>query len=47
MFSLAQGKLRDGTRLSTLNASVAMPLYVNPGLREGPLGSEDANNFHP
>jgi hypothetical protein len=47
MFSLAQGKLRAGTRLSTLNASVAMPLYVNPGLREGPLGSEDANNFHP
>jgi hypothetical protein len=24
-----------------------MPHYVNPGLNEGPLGSEDAGNFHP
>jgi len=24
-----------------------MPHYVNAGLNEGPLGSEDADNFHP
>jgi hypothetical protein len=47
MFSLAQGKLRAGAHLHTPNAPAAMPLYVNPGLQEGPLGSEDANNFHP
>jgi hypothetical protein len=47
MFSLAQGKLRAGAHLHIPNAPVAMPLYVNPGLQEGPLGSEDANNFHP
>ena len=47
MFSLAQGKLRAGSRLRTTDPLAAMPLYVNPGLQEGPLGSEDANNFHP
>ena len=47
MFSLAQGKLRAGARLHIPNARVAMPLYVNPCLQKGPLGSEDANNFHP
>ncbi|MCC6457713.1 MAG: MFS transporter [Caldilineaceae bacterium] len=24
-----------------------MPVYANPGIGEGPLGSEDARNFHP
>jgi hypothetical protein len=24
-----------------------MPAYVNPGIGEGPLGSEDSDNFHP
>ena len=47
MFSLAQGKLRVGALLHTSDAPVTMPLYVNPGLHEGPLGSEDADNFHP
>jgi hypothetical protein len=47
MFSLAQGTLRAGARLHARPESVAMPLYVNPALKEGPLGLEDANNFHP
>lgn len=46
MFSLAQ------SRGQFANAAVAalplpMPAYANPGLGEGPLGSEDAANFHP
>ena len=47
MFSLAHGRLRAGAHLHAPNAPVAMPLYVNSGLYKGPLGSEDANNFHP
>lgn len=47
MFSLAQGKLRAGAQVHASNAPATMPLYVNPGLKEGPLGSEDADNFHP
>ena len=47
MFSLAQGKLRARAQVHASNAPATMPLYVNPGLKEGPLGSEDADNFHP
>jgi hypothetical protein len=47
MFSLAQGKLRAGAQVHASNAPATMPVYVNHGLKEGPLGSEDADNFHP
>jgi len=47
MLSLAQGKLRAGARLHVSSTPAVMPHYVNPGLNEGPLGSEDAGNFHP
>ena len=26
---------------------IPMPIHVNPGVGEGPLGDEDAENFHP
>jgi hypothetical protein len=52
LFALAQGRLwqnrRDGAPLVDIaEAKHVMPEYVNPGLGEGPLGVEDANNFHP
>ncbi|HXF62791.1 MAG TPA: hypothetical protein VNK95_14300 [Caldilineaceae bacterium] len=50
MFALAQGRLwmghRGGTALGD-GAPSPMPVYVNPGIGEGPLGPEDARNFHP
>lgn len=51
-FALAQGQLWQRARAGvTDNDPGAMPrplpLYVNPGLGEGPLGVEDAQNFHP
>jgi hypothetical protein len=49
--ALAQGMLwhgrRGGEPLSTDGQPVPMPVYANPGIQEGPLGSEDARNFHP
>jgi hypothetical protein len=27
--------------------ALPMPVYANPGAGEGPLGREDAENFHP
>ncbi|HRQ40067.1 MAG TPA: hypothetical protein PLD25_19330 [Chloroflexota bacterium] len=47
----AQGQLwqaaRGGTAVSSPTiAPPATPTYVNPGLGEGPLGEEDARNFH-
>jgi hypothetical protein len=47
MLSLAQGKLRRGAHLQASSIPLVMPRYVNPSLNEGPLGSEDADNFHP
>jgi hypothetical protein len=44
MFALAQGRLWNGSR-GEESATMPMPLYVNPG--QGPLGAEDAANFHP
>jgi len=49
MMALAQGSLRA---CSTGERSAAplpqpMPVYANTGLGEGPLGDEDARNFHP
>lgn len=46
MFALAQGRLWNGSRGAGLGP-MPMPVYVNPGPGEGPLGAEDAANFHP
>lgn len=57
-FALAQGTLwenaRGGQRLPKETSDGASdsekpptPQYVNPGMGEGPLGEEDAENFHP
>lgn len=47
----AQGQLWQTARGSTAvtlqqTTHLATPTYVNPGLGEGPLGEEDAHNFH-
>ncbi len=44
MFALAQGRLWNGSR-GGVAGPMPMPVYVNPG--QGPLGAEDAANFHP
>jgi hypothetical protein len=50
-FATAQGLLwrnrRGGHPLETDGAPLPMPRHVNGGAGEGPLGSEDAENFHP
>ncbi|GMV04614.1 MAG: hypothetical protein AMXMBFR53_08940 [Gemmatimonadota bacterium] len=51
-FSIAQGMLWRGERgggplSSGSRGALPMPVHANPGLGEGPLGSEDAENFHP
>ena len=51
-FATAQGLLWSGRRggdvLPVAARAVApMPRYANPGEGEGPLGPEDADNFHP
>ncbi len=38
---------RDGELMDSTNGLRPMPVYANPGLGEGPLGLEDARNFHP
>lgn len=43
---LWQGR-RGGESLPRNGASMPTPVYANPGMGEGPLGSEDATNFHP
>jgi hypothetical protein len=47
LFGLAQGALEDGPAATRAALPAAMPSYSNPGLGEGPLGSEDRDNFHP
>ena len=52
LFALAQGQLwldrRGGVALDGAgDVPQAPPTYVNPALRQGPLGEEDAQNFHP
>jgi hypothetical protein len=52
MFALAQGRLWHGQRGGiALNdddhTPTPTPSYVNPAPGEGPLGEEDARNFHP
>ena len=38
---------RGGDRLAQDAPLRPMPVYVNPGAGEGPLGTEDEENFHP
>jgi hypothetical protein len=49
--AVAQGMLwrghRGGESLAKNGQPMPMPLFANPGLGEGPLGAEDAANFHP
>ncbi|MBE7551443.1 MAG: MFS transporter [Anaerolineales bacterium] len=52
MVALAQSQLwqaqRGGTPLDGAGRSTrSAPAYVNPALDQGPLGEEDARNFHP
>ncbi len=53
LFALAQGQLREqqwggaAPLVSGAPLTVPTPTYVNPALGEGPLGEEDARNFHP
>lgn len=51
-FALAQGQLWQGWRGGASldgagRAPGSPPVYVNPALNQGPLGEEDAHNFHP
>jgi hypothetical protein len=49
-FGMAQALAWRGVRAGTMLASEAqlpMPRYANPGRGEGPLDSEDEENFHP
>lgn len=51
MVALAQARLwqpeRHGVAGPAGERRPPTPVYVNPALREGPLGEEDARNFHP
>jgi hypothetical protein len=50
-FAVAHGLLwsgrRGGAPLPALEGPLPMPTHANRGLGEGPLGKEDAENFHP
>ncbi len=50
-FAAAQALLwsgkRGGASLPSDGRPIPMPVHVNSGLGEGPLGEEDAENFHP
>lgn len=49
-FALAQSLLWSGARGGTSlreQEIIAMPVHVNTGIGEGPLGIEDEENFHP
>lgn len=49
--AVAQGLLwqhrRGGSPISREGRTPPVPRYANPGIGEGPLGIEDADNFHP
>ncbi len=47
MFALAQGRLKTGAAEPVTRPRPPMPVPANPGMGEGPLGSEDQENFHP
>jgi nitrate reductase gamma subunit len=46
LVAAAQGAAWQGVRGGCLVAAGAAPAHVNPGLGEGPLGRDDAENFH-
>lgn len=50
-FAMAQAALwrgrRGGAPIESDGRPIPMPRYANPGAGEGPLGSHDAENFHP
>lgn len=46
LVAAAQGAAWRGSRGGVQVAPGATPAYVNPGLGEGPLGRDDAENFH-
>ena len=46
LVAAAQGAAWRGVRGGVLVAAGAAPAHVNPGLGEGPLGRDDAENFH-
>ncbi|MCA9521273.1 MAG: hypothetical protein KC609_09880 [Myxococcales bacterium] len=50
-FAIAQGRLWEGRRggasLASARAPAPMPQSVNIGIGMGPLGDEDAENYHP
>lgn len=50
-FAMAQGLIwdrrRGGGLLSAPEGLLPMPVYINGGIGEGPLGVEDSENFHP
>ena len=49
--AIAQGALwlgrRGGARLAADGRRLPMPVHANPGPGQGPLGTEDADNFYP
>jgi len=47
LLALAQGTLFRGSQEAKVSFPAPMPSYANPGLGEGPLGTEDRDNFHP
>ena len=52
LLALAQGRLRSAQwggadQPIAVTQPIPMPVYANPGIGEGPLGVEDAENFHP
>ncbi|HLX61146.1 MAG TPA: MFS transporter [Planctomycetota bacterium] len=46
MLALAQGRVKVGGDKIPLAMPRPMPGFANPGLGEGPLGNEDARNYH-
>ncbi|GMW02200.1 MAG: hypothetical protein AMXMBFR84_33360 [Candidatus Hydrogenedentota bacterium] len=47
MFALAQSRIAASESHISGSLPLPRPAYANPGLSEGPLGREDAENFHP
>lgn len=45
--AIAQGRLSQRELLAERPSPMARPNYLNPASGEGPLGEEDAQNFHP
>src|SRR5262245_48453468 len=47
LLALAHGVLARGRAGVPRSLPAPMPSYANPGIGEGPLGTEDGENFHP